>query len=170
MKWIFNSTPLIYLSKVSLSWIFEELESEKIIPKTVYLEVVAKGKEKGEIDAFMIDELIKKGVFEVAEVEPIGWLRSVKELHRGEIEVLSLAKEKNGVAIVDDSIAREMGEILGVEVYGTLYLIFLMLRRGKIDKRTAIYKVNEMIKKGFRLNVEVYSEFLKLLGGVNYEN
>jgi len=63
-----------------------------------------------------------------------------------------------------------MGEILGVEVYGTLYLIFLMLRRGKIDKKTAVYKVNEMIKKGFRLRVEVYSEFLKLLGGVNYEN
>ena len=51
-----------------MSWIFEEL--------------VAKGKEKGEIDVVMIDELIKKGVFEVAEVEPMSWLRDAKELHR----------------------------------------------------------------------------------------
>ncbi len=39
-----------------------------------------------------------------------------------------------------------------------------MLREGRIDKRTAVNKVNEMIKKGFRLSAEVYSEFLKLIG------
>ena len=75
-----------------------------------------------------------------------------------------MAKEKNGIAITDDSIAREVGEILGVKVHGTLYLIFLMLKEGRIDKRTAVDKVNEMIKKGFRLSADVYSEFLKLIG------
>ena len=167
MIWIFNSIPLIYLSKVSLSWIFEELEGEKIIPRMVYYEVVVRGKEKGEIDAFIVDELISKGVFKVVKVEPISWLKEVKELHRGEIEVLSLAKEKNGIAITDDSIAREIGEALGVKVHGTLYLIFLMLKKGKIDKKTAVNKVNEMIKKGFRLSTEVYSEFLKLIDSGN---
>ena len=164
MIWIFNSTPLIYLSKVSLSWIFEELEGKKIIPRTIYFEVVIKGKERGETDAFIIDELIDRGVFNVAKVEPIDWLKDVKELHRGETEVLSLAKEKGGIAITDDSIAREIGEMLGINVHGTLYLIFLMLKKGKIDKKVAIDKVNMMIKKGFRLSVEVYSEFLRLLG------
>ena len=163
MIWIFNSMPLIYLSKVSLSWIFEELEGEKLIPETVYREVVVKGKEKGVIDAFIVNELVNEGVFKVVKVEPVSWLKEVKELHRGEIEVLSLAKEKNGIAITDDSIAREMGEMLGVKVHGTLYLIFLMLKKGKIDKKTAVNKVNEMIKKGFRLSAEVYSEFLKLI-------
>jgi len=162
--WIFNSMPLIYLSKVSLSWVFEELKGEKLIPETVYFEVVVKGKEKGEIDAFIVDELIGKNIFKVVKVEPVDWLKEVKELHKGEIEVLSLAKEKNGIAITDDSVAREIGEILGVKVHGTLYLIFLMLKEGRIDKRTAVNKVNEMIKKGFRLNAEVYSEFLKLIG------
>jgi len=161
--WIFNSMPLIYLSKVNLSWVFEELKGEKLIPETVYFEVVVKGKERGEIDAFIVDELINKGVFKVVKVEPFNWLKEIRELHKGEMEVLSLAKEKNGIAITDDSIAREVGEILGVRVHGTLYLIFLMLRKGKIDKRTAIEKVNEMIKKGFRLSAEVYSEFLKLV-------
>ena len=162
MIWIFNSIPLIYLSKVSLSWIFEELEGEKLIPETVYHEVVVKGKKVGAIDAFIVDELIGKEVFKVIKVKPIDWLREVKELHRGEIEVLSLAKEMNGIAITDDSIAREIGEILGVKVHGSLYLIFLMLK-GMIDKKTAVDKVNEMIKKGFRLSSDVYSEFLKLI-------
>lgn len=166
MIWIFNSMPLIYLSKVSLSWMFEELEGEKLIPETVYFEVVVRDKEKGEIDAFIVDELVNRGIFKVVKVEVLSWLKDVKELHKGEIEVLSLAKEMNGIAITDDSIAREIGEILGVRVHGTLYLIFLMLKRGKMNKRTAVDKVNEMIKRGFRLSAEVYSEFLKLIDSI----
>lgn len=53
-----------------------------------------RGKGFGAIDAFIVDELIGKDVFKVIKVKPIDWLREVKELHRGEIEVLSLAKEK----------------------------------------------------------------------------
>ncbi|AGK62249.1 putative nucleic acid-binding protein, contains PIN domain [Archaeoglobus sulfaticallidus PM70-1] len=160
---VFNSTPLIYLSKVNLSWIFEELEGKKLIPKSVYFEVVVKGKERGDIDAFIVEDLIKKGVIKVIDVEVEGLLRDMKELHKGEIEALELAREKDGIAIIDDSIAREIGEILGIKVHGSLYLVFLMLKKGKIDKKTAKSKVEEMIRKGFRLSAEVYSEFLRLL-------
>ncbi len=38
-----------------------------------------------------------------------------------------------------------------------------MLRNGKIGRRAARDKVDEMIRKGFRVSAEVYSEFLKLL-------
>ena len=74
-----------------------------------------------------------------------------------------MAKEKNGIAITDDSIAREVGEMLGIKVHGSLYLIFLMLRKGKIDKKLAKDKFDAMIRKGFRLSSEVYSEFPRLL-------
>jgi len=40
-----------------------------------------------------------------------------------------------------------------------------MLKRGKVDKKTAISKAEEIIKKGFRLSTEVYSEFLRLVVG-----
>ena len=53
--------------------------------------------------------------------------------------------------------------MLGIKVHGSLYLIFLMLRESKIDKKFAKDKVNAMIRKGFRLSAEVYSEFLRLL-------
>jgi len=43
----------------------------------------------------------------------MSWLKEVKELHRGEIEVLSVAKEKNGIAITDDRIdsKRDRGNV-----------------------------------------------------------
>ena len=163
MIWVFNSTPLIYLSKVNLSWIFEELEGEKLIPKSVYFEVVVNGKERGDADAFIIEDLVKKDTIKVVEVDVKSWLRDARELHKGEIEALELAREKDGVVIVDDSIAREIGDILGIKVHGSLYLIFLMLKKGKIDEKTARSKVEAMIKKGFRLSADIYSEFLRLL-------
>jgi len=52
---------------------------------------------------------------------------------------------------------------LGIKVHGSLYLIFLMLKKGKIDRKVAEDKVRVMIKKGFRMSTEVYSEFLRLL-------
>ena len=163
MIWVFNSTPLIYLCKSNLGWIFEELEGEKFIPKTVYFEVVVKGKERGDVDSFVVEDLIDRGVIEVVEVEAKSLLKYVRELHAGEIEVLKLAKEKNGIATIDDSIAREIGEILGIKVHGSLYLIFLMLKKGKINRKVAEDKIKVMIRKGFRISTEVYSEFLRLL-------
>ena len=40
MIWIFDSSPLIYLNKVGLNWVFELLEGEKIIPIQKYKGVV----------------------------------------------------------------------------------------------------------------------------------
>jgi len=168
MIWVFNSTPLVYLNKASLSWIFEELEGEKLVPVTVYKQVVVKENEREEADALVTEDLVEKGVLNVVEVENEfkNKLACMEELHEGEIEVLALAKERGGIAILDDSMARETGEIFGIEVHGSLFLIFLMLRRGKIDGKDAKKKVDLMIRKRFRLDSEAYAEFLRLLEGI----
>lgn len=69
MIWIFDSSPLIYLNKVGLQWIFTHLEGEKIIPPQVYEQVVLQGKTRGDADALLSEELVKKGVLHVVEVE-----------------------------------------------------------------------------------------------------
>jgi predicted nucleic acid-binding protein len=89
-----------------------------------------------------------------------------KELHEGELEVLTLAKNKGGIAILDESIAREVGNVLRIEVRGTLFLIFLMVRKSELKKEEAKYKVDLMIRNGFRLGHEEYQEFLHLLENV----
>lgn len=50
MIFVFNSTPLIYLCKAGLDWIFEELDADCIIPDSVYEEVVIRGKQVGRSD------------------------------------------------------------------------------------------------------------------------
>jgi predicted nucleic acid-binding protein len=85
------------------------------------------------------------------------------ELHEGELEVLALAHEKSGTAILDESIAREVATVFELEVHGTLFLIFLMFKRGKLKKEEAREKVDLMIRQGFRLGHEAYLDFLSLL-------
>ncbi len=169
MIWIFDSSPLIYLNKVGLNWFFELLEGEKIMPTQVYEQVVTRGKIRGDADAIISDELVRNEVIKVIKVEN-GFkemLKSLKEeLHEGELEVLALAKNKGGIAVLDETIAREVGKVFGIEVHGALFLIFLMLRRGKLKKEEARDKVDLMIRKGFRLGHEEYQEFLKMLENV----
>jgi predicted nucleic acid-binding protein len=166
MSYVIDSTPLIYLSKVSLSWIFRELEGV-IIPPKVYEEVVVKGKEKGEGDALIVEELIKDGVLSVEEIEPTGVFRGLeRELHKAEIEVLALAKKKKGIAIVDEGIAREIAEMLGIESHGSLYILFREVAEGKLSKEDARKKVDEMIKKGWRIRHEQYLDFLEILESI----
>lgn len=166
MIWIFNSSPLLYLNKVGLQWIFTYLEGEKIIPPQVYEQVVTQGKIRGDADALVSEELVKKGVLQVVQVENgfIEALRTIEAgLHEGELEVLALAKNKGGTAILDESIAREVGCIFGIEIHGTLFLIFLMVKEGVLKREEAKNKVNLMIKKGFRLGHEEYVKFVELL-------
>jgi len=169
MIWIFDSSPLIYLNKVGLNWFFEQLEGEKIIPTQVYEQVVTRGKIRGDADAIISEELVRNEVIKVITVEN-GFkemLKSLKEeLHEGELEVLALAKNKGGIAVLDETIAREVGKVFKIEVHGALFLIFLMLRRGKLKKEEAKDKVDLMIRKGFRLGHEEYQEFLKMLENV----
>lgn len=110
--------------------------------------------------------MVKRGVIKVVFVKN-GFnemLKSLKEeLHEGELEVLALAKDKGGVAILDDSIAREVGNVFKIEVHGALFLIFLMVKEGKMRKEEARDNVDSMIRKGFRLDHEEYQDFLKML-------
>nr|QNO53278.1 hypothetical protein OJOIIACA_00002 [Methanosarcinales archaeon ANME-1 ERB6] len=166
MIWVLDSSPLIYLNKVGLSWVFEQLEGEKIIPTQVYEQVITQGKSRGDADALVSEELVKKGVVKVVTIKN-GFkemLKSLKEeLHEGELDVLALAKAKEGIAILDESIAREVGNVFKIEVHGALFLIFLMVKKGKMINEEARDKVDSMIRKGFRLGHEEYQEFLKML-------
>ncbi|MDI6859741.1 MAG: DUF3368 domain-containing protein [Methanocellales archaeon] len=163
---VFDSTPLIYLSKVGLSWIFRELSGEILIPKTVFEEMVTEGKKRGDADAFVVDELVKDKILSVVDAGN-EFKRKFEglsaELHPGEIDVLALASAKGAIAIFDESIAREVGDILGIKTHGTFYLIFSMVKKGKLSRKEAKNKVDEMVKKGWRIGHERYLEFMELL-------
>ena len=77
---VFDATPLIYLAKVEKLNLLWNISEKKVIPKSVFEEVVVKGKEAGKVDALIVERLIEQGVFQVTEVEETDVYRKLMKI------------------------------------------------------------------------------------------
>jgi predicted nucleic acid-binding protein len=165
---IFDATPLIYLGKVNLIEKVKHFPEDKYTTKSVYREVVEEGKKSGRPEVFMIEGLIKSGIIKVkipANKQYIKHLRENPKIHEGDTDVLALASELNGIALMDDEEARGMAEIEGIEHHGTIYLLLRMMKMKLVTKEEALAGLNEMIRLGWRCSTELYAEILMAIRG-----
>jgi predicted nucleic acid-binding protein len=163
---IFNSTPLIYLTKAGLSGVFEELQGEKLTSPVVKREVVDEGKRRGVPDAVALDKLFVSGVFKVCQPSDKSFLARLLEtrgLHLADAEVLALACEYAGIAVVDDEVARKTAKVYGVDFVGSPYVLIRAVREGLISKVKAKQAVNDMVSVGWRCSIESYSKIIEVL-------
>ena len=163
---VFNATPLIYLTKVGLSKIFEELKDEKLTSPSVKKEVVDEGKRKGVVDAIILDKLFLKGVFKIVEPKDKGFLESLLQtrgLHIADAEVLTIAKEQRGTAIIDDEVARKTAKIYGIFYAGTPHILAKAVFDGIITWEKAKQAINEMVYAGWRCSIETYAKIMETI-------
>jgi len=163
---VLNATPLIYLTKVGLSKIFEELKDEKLTSTSVKKEVVDEGKRKGVADAIMLDELFLKGIFKVVEPRDknfLGSLLQTRGLHIADAEILTIAKERGGIAVIDDEVARKTAKIYGISYAGTPYILAKAVSEEIITWEKARQAVNEMVFSGWRCSIETYAKIAESL-------
>lgn len=169
---IFNSTPLIYLTKVSLSKLFKEIPEEKFTTTKVFNEVVREGKKKGAPEATLLESLFKGETIKVHNPNDEEYLKSIKKmsaeserqpLHEAEAEVLCLAKELNGITIADDQAARHVAQLLEIELHGTAYILGKIFATGKIKKEELTEKVKEMRNQGWYVSAEDYLKIIEYL-------
>lgn len=159
MEYVFDASPLIYLGKVQALDKVSLLSGKKFIPQSVYDEVVLKGLERREPEATYLNNLIREKKF---FIEKSKIKREQKALlSQADLEVIFLAREKNATAIIDEIYAREVAESLGVKRHGTLYILLLLLQQGTITKKEAKQYIDDMIRYGFYLSIEMYKETMK---------
>lgn len=160
---IFDATPLIYLGKVNLIEKVKHFHEDKYTAKSVYREVVEEGKKSGRPEVFMIEDLIKSGIINIktpTDKRYVKYLLENPKIHTGDADVLALARELNGVALMDDEEARGMAEIEGIEHHGTIYLLLRMRKMRLLTRDEALAALNEMIRMGWRCSTERYAEIL----------
>jgi len=165
-KLVFNSTPLIYLAKVGLCKVLEDLKGEKVTSPEVKREVVDEGKRKGVPDAVVLEKLFDGKVFQVVEPkdkEFLSRLMKTRGLHVTDAEVLALAKELDGLAVVDDEVARKTAKVYGIAYVGTPYVLVRAVYEGLVTKERAKQAVNEMVFVGWRCSVESYAKIIEAL-------
>ena len=158
---IFDSTPLIYLGKVKVLEKIKKLQTRNIIPLPVFVEVVARGKEQGKIDAFYVGSLVENKLFEVMKVQlTLTRLEENSHLDMADIEVLSLAKSLKARAILDDEEARGAADIEGILKGGSIFILFRLLKSKVITKKECRLVVDSMLKDGWRCSTEMYAFIL----------
>jgi len=163
---VFNSTPLIYMAKVGLSRVLEDLKCEKLTSPQVKKEVVDEGKHKGIPDAIVLEKTFQNNAFKVTEPKDRNFLASLlrtKGLHITDAEVLALAKECDGIAVIDDEVARKTAKIYGVSYVGTPYILMRAVTERLITKERAKQAIKEMIFAGWRCSVETYAKITEAM-------
>jgi len=160
LKASFDSTPLIYFAKSKKIDIILTF-FEAYIDNYVYHEVVSEGKKRGIRDALLIESAIESKGPQVINInEKLKELSELYKLGFGEISTIMLVQ--NGIAdiaIIDDAYARKIAKIMGVNVYGSLFVLKYAVLKGVLKRKDAIETLRKIILAGFRISPELVVEF-----------
>lgn len=166
---ILNATPLIYLTKIGLSKLLEDLKAEKLTSPEVKREVVDEGKRKGIPDAIILEKMFQKGIFKIVKPKNqqlLSTLLQTRGLHKTDAQILVIAKEHNGVAIIDDEVARKTAKIYEIPYAGTPYILMRAIVQKLITKQQAKKAIEQMITAGWRCSIETYTKLIEAIDGL----
>ncbi|WP_297468806.1 DUF3368 domain-containing protein [Thermococcus sp.] len=159
MRVVVNSSPLIFLAKLGLLDILDELFDEVFITDAVYYETVVEGAAHEEaLDIARADFL--KNVSPKNQ-KLVKFLLELVDY--GEAETIAFAIENDvDLVVLDDKEARKVARGFGLSVIGTLGLLLLAKRRGLI-KEVGPY-VERLKKHGFRISDGIVQKILESAG------
>ncbi len=172
MLLVLKASPLIHLARSGNLAVLKNLNIPIYMPRGVYDEVVVEGRRLGKPGSEIIEEFVKRGTIVVHSPPDRHLVHSLvagsrgelrKPLHVEEAEVLALAKELKGIAIVDERVARHIGKLHGIEVHGTIYLLVLAYNNGKVTKKEVLDTFRRLVETGWRLSIEDYLAIQKEL-------
>ena len=150
-----NASPLIYLAKANRVGLLKKVFREVLIPTAVYEEVVIEGKRLKERDAYRIERGIEEEWIIVEHVKNAFPLEI--EIHPGEAEVISLAKEKGiETVLIDDAKARVVCETVGLRPIGTLGVMLRAVKDHMLSFNEFLSTLEDMVSAGFYLKEDVY--------------
>jgi predicted nucleic acid-binding protein len=88
-----------------------------------------------------------------------GELGGGPERNNGEAAVLAWASINGGIAIIDEVVARAIGNREGLQVHGSLWLLIRSFRTRMLDSATVEAIVDDLIGSGMRLPVSTGATF-----------
>ncbi|MDJ0636361.1 MAG: hypothetical protein QNJ34_24500 [Xenococcaceae cyanobacterium MO_188.B29] len=155
MKIVFNSSPLIFLSRLDFLELFLSYDYEFYVPEVVINEINAKQDEASSY----VNIAVASNSLIVKPISLLSLANSINErLGRGEAEAIALATElQSDYVILDDFAARREALRLGLNVKGTLAIIKKMRADGKvkIDDLDQFYQ--QLLQIKFRVKRSIFA-------------
>ncbi len=156
--WVIDASPLIFLVKLSQTRLLNHLCDTLVIPNGVAQEVRI-----GAEDDPARRWLQREGIQWIKDVKSVDPVIAAWDLGVGESEVLSWCYQNPGYeAIIDDGTARKCALAMGISVRGTLGILLLAKKDGRISKIAPIF--NELVRLGFRIDAKVLDTALDQAG------
>ena len=131
MKAVFNSSPIIFLTKLGIIEPALDLFDRIEIHSMVYMEI----RRKPDASAEAVEDLIKEKQISVLKVRNERLFKALgRRLGKGEAEAIALAIETGtDLVILDDHAARVEATRLGLSVKGTLGIIRRLMEIGVFE-------------------------------------
>lgn len=149
-----NTSSLIFIGKQRLFYLLKNIFDKVLVPKEVIIELLKKDSFetiyiKEELGSFLKEIDVKK-IYDI----PLGL---------GEKAAISLCLERNiKIFLSDDKKARNYARSLKIETLGVIGVILENLNRNKINNKEARILIDNLIKNGYYMTSDLYSEVLKI--------
>jgi predicted nucleic acid-binding protein len=159
MKIVFNSSPLIFLSRLNFLDLFLTNEAQFLLPESVKEEISAKQDQS----SGHINTLIAENKLLVQKVKLVSLANSLSErLGIGESEAITLGIElQPDYIILDDFAARKEAVRLGLNVKGTLAVIRKLQLNGKINISDLDILYEQIRNVNFRVKREIFDSIFE---------
>jgi predicted nucleic acid-binding protein len=150
---VVNTSPVIFLTKVDALHFLKDCFSEIFVPDAVVEELA---------DVRLPSFIRQTSISPSGKAFVQGMLG---RLHRGELEVMVLARELDAdFVVIDDLLARRKAQRLGLGVIGTVGVLLLAHQQGALSSREAERKLTELVERhGMYLSLEVLGNVLEAL-------
>ena len=161
-KVICNSSPFIGLAILNIVHVLWDIFDEVIVPTAVFTEITKNG--RNHIGKIELEGAISEGKIHIYSVKDELFVnRFLGKLHRGELEVISAAKELDAqYLLLDDKAARTLAETLLLEPSGLIGLLKILKLTNKIDSIKPY--LDKLIENGYWISKKLYNELLKDVG------
>ena len=156
---VFNSSPLIFLSKLNVFDQSLKLFSKVTVPSYVQKEIL----QKEHIASEKLKVLLKSNDVVVAQAKNLRMVEALcRKLGRGESEAIVVAMENSGdLVVLDDHVARVEAARIGLNVKGTLGII-----RRLMDLDIIQYELDELYQDlsemKFRVKRSIFDGIFKV--------
>jgi uncharacterized protein len=161
---IFDSSPLIHLTKIGKLDFIIQLFQTVNISETVYDEVVIKGRKKGYSDADIIDAYVKSKQIIILTLPNNPQAHKMKQdlqeyLHKGERDAIILGMQNNALIAIDERKGRIICEQHNISTITTASLLLLLVKKEIIKHELYTSNFAKYAKKGW-ISLEIYQEYL----------
>jgi predicted nucleic acid-binding protein len=156
MKIVFNTSPLIFLTRLELLEIFLSQTEEYFTPQAVFDEIQAKEDEV----SLSLKTIFANQKIEIKPIQMNVLANSLSQrLGRSESEAMTLALELNAnYIILDDFAARREASRLGLQVKGTLAIVKKLQQDGQITIENLEELYQRIISIGFRVKRSIFDD------------